>query len=128
MHNRRRGGFWYQRKSYHGGTDAALPLKTTSDWVQVRFYTQMKKNNGHLPCEGRVTDYAAAAMEQIELYCRVIQAVRRLCDILDYFFAANFGSRCLGQASKKASSGLALQLQQPSVRLTHNTWPACVRR
>ena len=30
----------------------------------------MKKNNGHLPCEGRVTDYAAAAMEQIELYCR----------------------------------------------------------
>ncbi len=30
----------------------------------------MKKNNGHLPRESRVTDYAAAAMEQIELYRR----------------------------------------------------------
>ena len=29
----------------------------------------MKKNNGQLPREGRVADYAAAAMEQMELYC-----------------------------------------------------------
>jgi hypothetical protein len=29
----------------------------------------MKKNNGHIPRRRRVTDYAAAAMEQMELYC-----------------------------------------------------------
>src|SRR5438552_5395694 len=29
----------------------------------------MKKNNGHIPPRRRVTDYAAAAMEQMELYC-----------------------------------------------------------
>src|SRR5438067_9887157 len=29
----------------------------------------MKKNNGQLPREGRVADYAAAAMEQMEFYC-----------------------------------------------------------
>jgi hypothetical protein len=29
----------------------------------------MKKNNGHHPRQGRVADYAAAAMEQMELYC-----------------------------------------------------------
>jgi hypothetical protein len=29
----------------------------------------MKKNNGQYPRQGRVTDYAAAAMEQMELYC-----------------------------------------------------------
>src|ERR1700681_4014899 len=29
----------------------------------------MKKNNGHIPRRRRVTDYAAVAMEQMELYC-----------------------------------------------------------
>jgi hypothetical protein len=29
----------------------------------------MKKNNSHIPRRGRVTDHAAAAMEQMELYC-----------------------------------------------------------
>jgi len=29
----------------------------------------MKKNNGHPPPQGHVRDYAAAAMEQMELYC-----------------------------------------------------------
>ena len=29
----------------------------------------MKKNDGHIPRRRRVTDYAAAAMEQMELYC-----------------------------------------------------------
>lgn len=29
----------------------------------------MKKNNGHIPRERRVGDYAGAAMEQMELYC-----------------------------------------------------------
>src|SRR6266404_5145041 len=29
----------------------------------------MKKNNGHISRRRRVTDYAAAAMEQMELYC-----------------------------------------------------------
>src|SRR6476620_11246589 len=29
----------------------------------------MKKNNGHIPRERRVMDYAAAATEQMELYC-----------------------------------------------------------
>jgi hypothetical protein len=31
----------------------------------------MKKNNGHIPRRRRLTDYAAAAMEQMELYCAV---------------------------------------------------------
>jgi hypothetical protein len=35
----------------------------------MRFLTQMKKNNGHIPRRRGVTDYATAAMEQIELYC-----------------------------------------------------------
>ena len=35
----------------------------------MRFYTQMKKNNGQVPRGRRVIDYAAAAMEQMELYC-----------------------------------------------------------
>jgi hypothetical protein len=30
---------------------------------------QMKNNNGHIPRGRRVTDHAAAAMEQMELYC-----------------------------------------------------------
>jgi hypothetical protein len=29
----------------------------------------MKKNDGHIPRRRRVTDHAAAAMEQMELYC-----------------------------------------------------------
>ncbi len=29
----------------------------------------MKKNSGHIPRRRRVTDYAVAAMEQMELYC-----------------------------------------------------------
>ena len=29
----------------------------------------MKKNNGHIPRGRRIMDYAAAAMEQMELYC-----------------------------------------------------------
>ncbi len=32
------------------------------------FYTQMKKNNGHISRGRHVIDYAAAAMEQLELY------------------------------------------------------------
>jgi hypothetical protein len=32
------------------------------------FYTQMKKNNGHVSRGRHVMDYAAAAMEQLELY------------------------------------------------------------
>jgi len=35
----------------------------------MRFYTKMKKNNGHVSRGHRVIDYAAAAMEQTELYC-----------------------------------------------------------
>jgi hypothetical protein len=31
----------------------------------------MRKNNGHIPRRRRVRDYAAAAMEQMELYCAV---------------------------------------------------------
>src|SRR5204862_1697398 len=34
----------------------------------MRFYTQMKKN-GQLSRGDRVIDFAAAAMEQMELYC-----------------------------------------------------------
>ena len=41
----------------------------------------MKKNNGHIPRERLVMDYGAAAMEQMELYCRAYpgspSAVRR---------------------------------------------------
>jgi len=33
------------------------------------FYTQMKKNNGQVSRGRGVVDYAAAAMEQMELYC-----------------------------------------------------------
>jgi hypothetical protein len=29
----------------------------------------MKKNDGHIPRRRRVMDHAAAAMEQMELYC-----------------------------------------------------------
>src|SRR6266487_5316703 len=32
------------------------------------FYTQMKKNNGHVSRARHVMDYAAAAMEQLEFY------------------------------------------------------------
>ena len=35
----------------------------------LRFLNAMKKNKGHIPRGRRVTDYAAAAMEQMELYC-----------------------------------------------------------
>jgi len=35
----------------------------------MRFYTQMKKNNGHISRGRRVADYASAAIEQVELYC-----------------------------------------------------------
>ena len=34
----------------------------------MRFYTQMKKNNGRLSRGGLVMDYAAAAMDQMEIY------------------------------------------------------------
>jgi hypothetical protein len=41
----------------------------------------MKKNDGHIPRRRRVADYAAAAMEQMELYCAAYSgspsAVRR---------------------------------------------------
>ena len=35
----------------------------------MRFYKQMKKNNGPLPRRRPVMDYAAAAMQQMEFYC-----------------------------------------------------------
>jgi hypothetical protein len=35
----------------------------------VRFLDAMKKNNGQVPRRRRVTDHAATAMEQMELYC-----------------------------------------------------------
>ena len=37
----------------------------------VRFYTQMKKSNGQIPRSGHAMDYAATAMEQMELYCAI---------------------------------------------------------
>jgi hypothetical protein len=35
----------------------------------VRYWTEMKKNNGQVSHRRRVTDYAATAIEQMELYC-----------------------------------------------------------
>ena len=35
----------------------------------MRFLDAMKKNDGHISRRRRVTDHAAAAMEQMELYC-----------------------------------------------------------
>ncbi len=58
----------------------------------------------------------------------LIQVARRRCEGLSYFFAANFGSRCLGQASKKGSSASALLSRQPCARSIHNTWLACVHQ
>jgi len=41
----------------------------------------MKKNNGHIPRGRHITDYASAAMEQMEFYCAALpgspSAVRR---------------------------------------------------
>jgi len=62
------------------------------------------------------------------LIVALIQVARRPCGGLNYFFGANFGSRCLGQASKKGSSGLDLLLLRRCARSTRNIWLACVQR
>lgn len=52
------------------GTDSAAPPKKPHPIQPTRaFLHAMKKNNGHPPRQGHVRDYAAAAIEQMELYC-----------------------------------------------------------
>ena|SRR5207253_4349927 len=58
----------------------------------------------------------------------LIPAARRPCAVLDYFFAASFGSRCLGRAWKKGSLGSGPLARQPFARSIRNIWPASVRR
>ena len=57
-----------------------------------------------------------------------IRAARPQCVVLEYFSAANFGSRYLGQASKKASLGSGQLSQQPFARLMRSISPACIRQ
>ena len=58
----------------------------------------------------------------------LVREARQPCDGLSYFIAANFGSRCLGQASKKGSSGSGLLSRQLCARSIRNTWLACVQQ
>lgn len=59
---------------------------------------------------------------------RLIPAVLLLCAVLDYFFAANFGSRCLDQASRKGSLRSGLLSRQRSAPSTPNIQLACVHQ
>ena len=102
--------------------------KTTSTTARACVSRAVKKHNGHIPRERLVIDYAAAAMEQMQLYCAAHpgspSAVRRP----QLFFAVTFGSPYLGQAWKKGSPGSGLLSRQLCARSTPNIWLACVRR
>ncbi len=65
---------------------------------------------------------------KLNFIARLVPAVRRPCAVLEYFFAASFGSRYLGQAWKKGSLGSGLLSREPFARSTRNIWPASVRR
>ena len=58
----------------------------------------------------------------------LIPGARRLCADLNCFFAAIFGSRCLGQAWKKELSESGRLSRQPCARLMRNTWLDCVHQ
>jgi hypothetical protein len=52
----------------------------------------------------------------------LIPGARRLCADLNCFFAAIFGSRCLGQAWKKESLASDRLSRRPCAPSMHNTW------
>jgi len=66
----------------------------------------MKKNNGHIPFGRHVTDYADAAMEQMELYCMAHpgspSGVRRP----QLFFRGELWVAVLGQSVEEGIVGI----------------------
>ena len=70
----------------------------------------MKKNNGHIPRERLVIDYAAAAMEQMELYCvghpGSPSAVRRP----RLFFRSDLWIALLGPSMEEGIVGIGLSV------------------
>src|SRR3989442_16041420 len=66
----------------------------------------MKKNNGHIPRGRHITDYASAAMEQMEFYCaarpRSPSAVRRP----RFFFRSELWIALLGPSVEEGIVGI----------------------
>ena len=100
-----------------------LQKKTTSNSTQSCVLHTNEEKRVHTSRGRHITDYALAAMEQMELYCQAHpgspSAVRRP----DYLFAASFGSHCSAQASKKGSLALGPPLQPLCAHSTHSIWP-----
>jgi hypothetical protein len=82
----------------------------------------MKKNNGQASRARPAMDYAATAMEQMELYCTAHAGSPSSIRRPQLLFRSELWIALLGRAWKKALSGSGLLSRQPCARSMLNTW------
>ena len=90
-------------------------------------YKQMNKN-GHTPQGLDAVDYAAAAIEQMDMYCtanpKSPSAMRRP----KLFVRSDLWIALLGPNIEEGIVGIGPVSRQRFEPLTHNTWPGCLTR
>lgn len=82
----------------------------------------MDKNG---PPRRQVLDYAAAAIEQMKIYCAAHPGSPSAMRRPQLFFRSDLWIALLGQAWKKASSGSGRRSRQRFGRSTRNIWSVC---